>query len=71
MALTSSDMAPETSESLATPSQVAEFLQVSELTVKTWRYTDTGPAFLRVGRHVRYRWDDVLSWLAERKSGER
>jgi predicted DNA-binding transcriptional regulator AlpA len=31
-----------------------------------WRYQARGPAFGRVGRHVRYRRSDVAGWIEER-----
>jgi excisionase family DNA binding protein len=37
-----------------TPDQVAERYQVSEATLKEWRYKGTGPEYVRLGRHVRY-----------------
>lgn len=49
--------------SLGSPKEVAAYLQVSEPTLTTWRYHRSGPTFLRVGKHVRYRWNDVEAWL--------
>lgn len=48
---------------LATPFEVAEYLQVSVKTLYTWRYKLVGPRAHRVGRHLRYRWEDVEDWL--------
>ena len=48
---------------LGTPKEVAEYLGVPEATLKQWRYLGTGPAFIRVGRHVRYRWAEVEAYL--------
>jgi hypothetical protein len=50
---------------LASPREVADFLQVPERTLTEWRYRRVGPLYARVGRHVRYRWDDVEKWLDE------
>ena len=50
--------------SLATPNEVAEYLQVPVKTLYTWRYKGVGPRAHRVGRHLRYRWEDVEDWLA-------
>ena len=44
---------------LATPDEVAEYLNVSPLTLQDWRYRKTGPRFSKVGHGVRYRWADV------------
>ena len=48
------------------PDQVAEMLGVPTGTLANWRYQARGPAFVTVGRHVRYRRSDVAEWIAER-----
>ncbi|MEU5668965.1 helix-turn-helix domain-containing protein [Micromonospora sp. NPDC047753] len=48
---------------LATPEQVAEYLGVPIQTLYQWRHRSVGPRGSKVGRHVRYRWDDVEKWL--------
>jgi excisionase family DNA binding protein len=50
-------------ERLATPEEVASYLQVPVKTLYTWRYKGAGPRAHRVGRHLRYRWQDVEAWL--------
>lgn len=62
------ELSPETQEvlrrrELLSPDQLAEYLGVPIATVYRWRARRTGPCGLRVGRHVRYRWADVESWL--------
>jgi excisionase family DNA binding protein len=52
---------------LMTPQEVADFLAMPVLTLQTWRAKRTGPRVYRVGRHVRYRREDVEEWL-ERQS---
>jgi hypothetical protein len=50
---------------LATPEELAEFL--NDIPVKTlaqWRYRGIGPKYRKIGRHVRYDWADIHSWLA-------
>jgi excisionase family DNA binding protein len=49
---------------LATPIEVAAYLQVPVKTLYAWRYEGKGPRAHRVGRHLRYRWEDVEAWLA-------
>jgi excisionase family DNA binding protein len=49
--------------SLWTAGEVAEFLQVPVRTLERWRYVGAGPRWVPMGRHVRYRWDDVEAWL--------
>jgi excisionase family DNA binding protein len=47
------------------PPLLADELEVPEATLAQWRYKGTGPAYVKVGRHVRYRREDVDTWLAE------
>lgn len=54
---------------LATPIQLAEYLEIPETTLKQWRHKGTGPQWTRVGRHVRYRWPDIDRWLEGQASG--
>lgn len=52
--------------SILTPDDLADELrEVSTETLRAWRYRGTGPRFIRVGRHVRYRRVDVEAWLEE------
>lgn len=48
---------------LLTPAQVSEYLGVPLGTLANWRYLSKGPAFLRVGRHVRYKSADLARWV--------
>lgn len=58
-------------EALATTAEVADFLrEVPKHTLEQWRSQGKGPKYLKVGRHVRYRWSDVNAWLDERSSAE-
>jgi excisionase family DNA binding protein len=50
---------------LLTPKEVGELLQIPVTTLYGWRYAGRGPRALRVGRHLRYRRDDVEEWLDE------
>ena len=50
-------------EDLLTGQEVSEELQVPERTLASWRYMGRGPAFIRVGKHVRYARRDVEKWL--------
>jgi len=58
---------PET-DRLLTSTQVAEHLQVPTRTLEAWRYTGTGPTFVRVGKYVRYRHTDVDAWVASQEA---
>lgn len=48
---------------LLTPSQVSNMLEVPVGTLANWRYLGRGPTFVRIGRHVRYRGEDVMDWI--------
>lgn len=47
---------------LLTPGDVSAYLGVPLGTLANWRYLGRGPAYLRVGRHVRYLESAVASW---------
>lgn len=55
-------------DSLATPQDVAAYLKIPVKTLAEWRSKGTGPAFHKVGVHVRYRWADVDLWLCQKQS---
>ncbi|HKT05199.1 MAG TPA: helix-turn-helix domain-containing protein [Rugosimonospora sp.] len=44
---------------LATPEEVAEYYGVPVATLYQWRARGRGPKSSKIGRHVRYRWEDV------------
>ena len=47
---------------LNTP-EAARFLQVSEATIKSWRALGFGPAYIRVGRLIKYDLEAIQHWL--------
>lgn len=47
---------------LLTAKQVAERLQLSIWTLRNWRRDRKGPKYLRLGRAVRYRLEDIIAW---------
>jgi excisionase family DNA binding protein len=49
---------------LLTESDVAERLRVSLASVRRWRLEKRGPTFLKVGSLVRYRPEDLESWVS-------
>lgn len=51
---------------LATAEEVATHLGVPVDTLYAWRHRRTGPRALKVGRHLRYRWEDIEKWLDQR-----
>lgn len=48
---------------LAKPQEIAEFCGVPLSTVYQWSSRGGGPKLIKVGRHLRARWDDVEKWL--------
>lgn len=44
----------------------AEYLDVSERTLEDWRQKKRGPAYVRIGRLIRYRQSDLDAWLKVR-----
>lgn len=52
---------------LWTCDEVAAFLGVPVSTIYAWRYRSEGPPGYRVGRFVRFRRDEVLAWLDQRR----
>jgi len=52
-------------ERLLSAQDLALYLEVPVKTIYTWRHRNTGPRGFRVGKHLRFRWRDIESWLAE------
>lgn len=50
-------------QSLLGPQDLADWLGVPLGTVYRWRTNGDGPPGLRVGKHLRYRVQDVERWL--------
>ena len=51
--------------SLLTQQELAKYISKSTAWCERARWAGEGPKFLKLGRHVRYRADDVLKWLEE------
>ncbi len=45
--------------------ELATYLGLPVATLYAWRYRGEGPPGFRVGRHVRYRWSDVITWIEQ------
>ena len=56
-------------ETLLEEKELAETLQVSLGTLRTWRTEGTGPRFHRIGQMIRYAPSDVKEWLLTRQGG--
>lgn len=48
---------------LLSPGELASYLGLPVATIYRWRSRGDGPCGMRVGRHVRYRVEDVDRWL--------
>ena len=51
------------SDDVITIEELARRLDIPKTTLYGWRYKGKGPRSHRVGKHLRYRWSDVLAWL--------
>ncbi len=49
--------------------QLAGALRISVASARRWRLIRQGPRFLKVGKSVRYRPEDVELWLESRPTG--
>jgi excisionase family DNA binding protein len=50
------------------PKETSEILGVAVQTLALWRMTGKhGLPFVKVGRQIRYRVDDIDTWLSERR----
>ena len=52
---------------LLTEEMAASLLSFSPRTLRTWRQVGGGPAFVMVGRSVRYSRADLLMWAATQR----
>jgi excisionase family DNA binding protein len=62
-------MSTDPPQKLGTTEDVATYLQVPAKTLAQWRCHGDGPPYHKVGRHVRYRWADVETWLSRQLAG--
>lgn len=54
---------------LWTVQDVADYLRVPVQTVYSWRVQGRGPRASRMGKHLRYRSEDVITWLDQLDDG--
>lgn len=54
---------PDARDDIVSVEEVARRLDIPKTTLYGWRYKNKGPRGHRVGKHLRYRWSDVLEWL--------
>jgi len=43
--------------------EAGDLLGLSTRTLQSWRAQETGPAYVRAGRAIRYRRRDLLNWI--------
>ena len=48
---------------LYTEQMLAEMLRVTRRSLQRWRAAGTGPPYIKMARHVRYKPDDVQQWI--------
>jgi predicted DNA-binding transcriptional regulator AlpA len=60
---------PNTLESLLTERDVARITGLSVASVRRWRLLRQGPKYIKIGAAVRYKPEDVATWLESRPSG--
>lgn len=58
-----------TLEELLTEHDVARVTGLSVASVRRWRLLRIGPKYIKIGAAVRYRSEDVASWLHSRPTG--
>lgn len=56
-------------EELLNEYDISRLTKMSVASVRRWRLLREGPRYLKLGSSVRYRREDVLSWLASRPGG--
>lgn len=58
-------------DDLFTVAELAALLRIPQATVRYWIHCGTGPDNFKIGRHVRYRRDDINTWLRrQRRTGD-
>ena len=57
------------SSELFTVSEAARWAKVSDSFLNKARLTGDGPKFVRLGRSIRYRLEDLEAWVASRAAG--
>ncbi len=51
--------------------EVSAYLDVPQRTLDAWASSGAGPPYFRVGKHARYRLEDVHLWLQARRVEQR
>jgi excisionase family DNA binding protein len=64
-------MAPHTIPTFLTETEAAEYLGISKKTLQRWRYSRSGPPYIKLKHLVRYPVEDLQSWLDRYKVSAR
>ena len=59
--------APQDLDRLLSTLEVADLLGLQPETLTKWRHLRTGPKYVKVGSNVRYRPDDIRTWVDARE----
>lgn len=59
----STSVGPDSVPAIATPAEVADYLQTTEAKLSQDRYLNRGIPYVKHGRRVLYRWSDVHTYL--------
>jgi predicted DNA-binding transcriptional regulator AlpA len=62
-------MASTDAHRLARPTEVSEYFGVPVKTLYAWHRAGKGPKAIRVGKHLRYFWADVVAWAEAQPAG--
>ena len=57
---------PTDPDALLTEDEAAELLRLSPRTLQAWRTDKSGPAYVKLGRAIRYRRGTLLDWAKAR-----
>jgi predicted DNA-binding transcriptional regulator AlpA len=60
---------PNTLEELLTEHDVSRVTGLSVASVRRWRLLRQGPRYLKIGSAVRYKPEDISTWLESRPTG--
>jgi excisionase family DNA binding protein len=58
----------ESFHGLLTVDELAAYLKVPVATIYAWRHRSVGPEGIRVGRYIRFRAEDVETWLSDQQT---
>lgn len=50
------------------PAAAAAMLETTEATLRRWRRNGHGPVFLRIGRKIRYKREDIEAWIDSQRN---